>query len=322
MLDRRDGPALRRLDDQFISHDPLELRLFAVVRDEALRLPALLQYYAHRGVARFFVVDNDSTDGTTDLLLSTPAVHVFRASGRYSQSHFGLTWVRSLLDAYGRNHWCIVVDADEFLVYPGWEHLSMQELCAYLDSESSSAFAALLLDMYSDASICQTQYRAGTDPLTVCPYFDTDTITCVGRWPQLLGGREMHAGGMRKRVFGIEVNLDKVCLFKYRPSMRLHEGMHALGGANFSRAEGAVLHFKYLLDFGDRARIEAMRQEHWENALEYKGYAEIMSGRPDLAAYTDASAVFKHSNDLVRYNIMKSTEDLDRVIRMRRGLGR
>jgi hypothetical protein len=314
--------ALRRLDDNYVSHDQQGVCLFAVVRDEIRRLPFFLQYYAQRGVSRFFIVDNDSTDGTTELLLSTPDVHVFHTAARYSQSHYGLTWIRSLLDSYGQGRWCLAVDADEFLVYPGWEHLSLPELCGYLDSEPSSALASLLLDMYSDMPFCQTPYRAGSDPLTVCSYFDPDTILRVGRWPQMVGGREMHAGGMRKRLFGLDVNLDKICLVKYRSSMQLHEGMHALGGASISEAQGAVLHFKYLLDFGDRAQIEAIRREHWQDALEYRRYAEVVGYDPKLTAFTSASAKFQESDDLIRYNIMKSTAGLDRFVAVKRRAGR
>jgi hypothetical protein len=322
------GPAadektgLRRLDDNYVSHDLQELCLFAVVRNEARRLPFFLQYYSRRGVSRFFIVDNDSADGTTELLLSRPDVHVFHTAARYSQSHYGLSWIRSLLDSYGQGRWCIVVDADEFVVYPGWEDLSFPDLCGYLDSEPSAALASLLLDMYSDKPFCKTFYRSGSDPLTVCPYFDPDTILRVGRWPQIVGGREMHTGGMRRRVFGLDTNLDKICLVKYRSSMQLHEGMHALGGASISEAQGAVLHFKYLLDFGDRARLEATRREHWQDGLEYRRYAEVVGRDPELTALTGASVALQRSDVLIEFNMMKSTAGLDRLIELKRRAGR
>ena len=132
----------------------------------------------------------------------------------------------------------------------------------------------------------------------------------------------MHAGGMRKRLFGLDVNLDKVCLLKYRSSMQLHEGMHALGGAAFSEAQGAVLHFKYLADFGARAQTEAMRREHWQEALEYRRYAEVFAGDAELGAFTPASAVFRRSEDLLRLGIMRSSAGLDRLVAGKREAGR
>jgi hypothetical protein len=38
-----------------------------VVRNEALRLPFMLQHYFERGVDRIFVFDNDSTDDTQSI---------------------------------------------------------------------------------------------------------------------------------------------------------------------------------------------------------------------------------------------------------------
>jgi hypothetical protein len=49
-----------------------EIRLFARCRNERLRLPAFFQHYRAMGVDCFCIVDNESTDGTTDYL-TTPA---------------------------------------------------------------------------------------------------------------------------------------------------------------------------------------------------------------------------------------------------------
>ena len=54
-----------------------EVRLFSKIRNEKLRLPAFLRHYRSLGVDRFFIVDNDSTDGSTEYLLAQPDVHLF-----------------------------------------------------------------------------------------------------------------------------------------------------------------------------------------------------------------------------------------------------
>jgi hypothetical protein len=41
-----------------------------IVRNEALRLPFILQHYVERGVERIFVLYNDSTDDTRSIALS------------------------------------------------------------------------------------------------------------------------------------------------------------------------------------------------------------------------------------------------------------
>ena len=67
---------LVRRDARHIGTDRDEIRLFAVIRDETLRLPYFLEYYRQLGVARFFFIDNLSKDGSGEYLLQQPGCHV------------------------------------------------------------------------------------------------------------------------------------------------------------------------------------------------------------------------------------------------------
>jgi hypothetical protein len=289
-----------------------EVRLFSVVRNEAPRLPYFLRYYSERGVDRFFIVDNDSTDSTSDVLLGHKHVHVFYTSEKYSQSRYGAAWLETLLAQYGRDHWCVVADADEFVVYPGWEYLSIPQLCQYFDLEQASAFHCILVDMYSDRPFDQTEYIPGTNPLKTCPYFETDTIQCVGSLRGVKAGHWRHRRGVRGRLFDLTVRLDKISLIKYDPAMTIEPGMHFLRNVRLSRIRGAVLHFKFLGDFSTRVAIEASRGEHWSNAIEYKRYAEVVALGQPLCAYTSSSQRFRGSKDLIDAGVMTCPADFSR----------
>jgi Glycosyl transferase family 2 len=80
---------------------PGEIRAFATCRNERLRLPAFLRHYRNLGVDRFFIVDNDSSDGTTDYLVGQADVHLFRTANRYSAAHMGTDWLNALLGEFG-----------------------------------------------------------------------------------------------------------------------------------------------------------------------------------------------------------------------------
>ena len=60
---------------------PGEIRVFSRCRNEALRLPAFLEH-RRLGVDGFFIIDNDSTDGTTDYLAGQPDVRAFRTAAQ------------------------------------------------------------------------------------------------------------------------------------------------------------------------------------------------------------------------------------------------
>ena len=112
---------LKRLDNEPIPSDKEEIRLFAVARNEELRLLYFLQYYFKNGVDRVFIIDNCSTDSTVEIALSVENVHVFQVQQDY-KGNYGY-WMEYFLETYGTNYWCIVVDIDELFLYPFIENI-------------------------------------------------------------------------------------------------------------------------------------------------------------------------------------------------------
>src|SRR5690349_10399577 len=140
-------PELVRLDRHDIPDDRSEMRLFGVMKNESLRLPYFLEYYRGLGVKRFFIVDNDSTDGMTEFLLEQEDCCVFHTKGSYARSRAGLAWLNPLMDVYGDGYWVILADADEIFVYPGNHARPLPDLCAWLDHGGYQGVFTLLLDM-------------------------------------------------------------------------------------------------------------------------------------------------------------------------------
>ena len=177
---------------------PGEIRAFAKCRNERLRLPAFLTHYRALGVDRFFIVDNDSSDGTTEYLAGQPDVCGFRTTNRLSESGAGSLWLNPLLSRFGVGAWCVTVDIDELLVYPGSEQASLRDLTAHFDRTGCEALSCLLLDLYPPGPLAASRYSPGDDLLAAAPYFDAGPYekspveTCPGVFI---------TGGMRERVF-------------------------------------------------------------------------------------------------------------------------
>jgi len=115
-----------------------------------VRLPFFLEYYRAKGIGQFFILDNDSEDGTRDFLINQKDVCLFYSREQYSQALCGFNWHEILLKRYGTHRWCLTLDIDEFFVYPHSEKISIKELCVALDREGANALRAPLLDMYAD----------------------------------------------------------------------------------------------------------------------------------------------------------------------------
>jgi glycosyltransferase involved in cell wall biosynthesis len=143
-----------------------------VVRNEARRLPFCLEYHRSLGIDRFFIVDNGSSDGTRDFLLSQPDCHVFSAEGSFAAANYGMVWINALVADHGIGAWCLFIDADELFTYPHAEKISLPAFCRYLDRRQSEGVFSLLLDMYNRGSLADAKYDAGTSFFATSPHFD------------------------------------------------------------------------------------------------------------------------------------------------------
>jgi glycosyltransferase involved in cell wall biosynthesis len=304
---------IQRFDGRNIPLVRSEIRAFMIVRNEALRLPFMLKHYFERGVDRIFVLDNDSTDDTRSIVLSFKNTHLFHTKDIYA--HHG-AWMDLLLRHYGNGCWCLVLDADEMIVYPGFEIVSLRELCNFLDKESFDALDCVLLDMYPDRALSKIKYIQGTDPLQIASWFDFDKASYMEfgagpwychEWNILHQGPARFLGGMRKRVFGVQACVSKVPLVKFRNSMALSPGAHLIQGARVADLRGALLHFKFLDDFTANVQREIGREQHWNNAQEYKGYSAVLSLEADLNFMSPISKKFVGSSELVTLGVMKSS---------------
>ncbi|MCT7952789.1 tetratricopeptide repeat protein [Ancylothrix sp. C2] len=313
--------SLERKDSKTIKIAEQDILCFMVVRNESLRLPYCLSYYRQQGVAKFFVVDNDSTDETLSYLLKQRDVYVWHTKDAFSQSRCGTNWTELLLKTYGEKHWCLIVDPDEILYYQNCEDRSLSELCEELDRQGKKGLTAILLDMYSDKPIKETHYSAGQDPLEICPFFDRKfyhykTDNFYGRTHQT-----SYFGGVRQRVFGNEsidgqenifYCLNKVPLIKYDSSIEIEPNFHWTSCIELAEETGCLLHFKYFSNFAQYVQEEEQRKEHWNEGIQYAQYAKSLRQNEQINLYDPKHSVrFRNSQQLINLGIMQGVSSLN-----------
>lgn len=342
-------PALKRRDSRPITDDKREIRLFITLRDEMARLPYFFEYYRKLGVNRFFVVDNGSVDGSSEFLMQQPDCHVFWTQASFGQSGFGTEWQNNLRDCYGVDHWCLAVDADELFVYPYCETVDLRALGDFLDIEGSDALYMFMLDMYAPHSLEECAYVPGTSFLETCPYFDKDyafvnriSLRYKPHFPpqEVIGGpraRLFYKGQekphflRRLRMHTLQTFVDristlgigkirlsfrtpylfKVTLVKWRKGYASTPGYHSLNPVRLSSISGVLLHFKFFSDFHQKA-VEAVENgEHFGGGSEYKRYLRYMERSHSNFMYS-GSMKYSSSDDLVRLNLMKSSQEYER----------
>ncbi len=300
---------LERKDNKEISLAPDDILCFMVERNESLRLPYVLKYYREKGVNKFFIVDNHSTNETLSYLLEQPDVYLWHTSRSYAGSKWGVDWIEILLQNYAFNHWCVLVDADELLYYPDCETKNIRQLCQELDSQGNNAFSTVLLDMYSQKPLREANYKSGENFLDTCRYFDKKFYTANA----LGGGPEKNItayfGGLRQRIFGGENNsfcINKAPLIKYNHNIRLYEGFHWIGNVNLAPQTGCLLHFKYFSTFHEYAKQESQRGEHWNGGSEYMKYFRKLEENPQLTFWDqELSVKLESSQTLADFGVIK-----------------
>jgi hypothetical protein len=303
------SPDLKRLDTRSIPDDKSEIRLFGVVRNEILRLPYFFDYYRRIGVKRFFIVDNDSQDGTIEFLLAQQDCCVFHTALSFQAARCGVLWINSVMDQYADGQWIVIADADEILVYPRCEQAKLPEFCTWLDRHGYQGVFALLLDMYSNRPLHDVNYKRGDNFLFACNRFDRDyhfvrrlglpflkpafpTIEPIGGprlrlvfpeqntpklWPRLRVKLARRLSLLALR-FGLTKKATnetfasqafKIPLVKWKRGYAFVTS-HRLNPIRLAPVTVALLHFKYFQDFRARVQDAVERDAHFDGSSEYR----------------------------------------------------
>ena len=287
---RRELSRVANRTDQIREDDIL---MFCTLRNEKVRLPYFLNYYREMGVNHFLFVDNDSTDGSLDYLAEQSDVSVWHTRASYKRSRFGVDWLNWLQLKYAHGHWALVLDPDEFLVYPFCDTRPLRALTDWLDASSIKSFSAMLLDMYPKGRLDENPYQSGQNPLEIANWFDGGNYTMSRN--KRFGNLWIQGGPRARMFFGDKPEkapaLNKIPLVKWdrrytyvsSTHMLLLRGLNQVydewGG---EKASGVLLHTKFLDTFTAKAAEELSRGQHYAASVEYKAYAESMKDDPEL----------------------------------------
>jgi glycosyltransferase involved in cell wall biosynthesis len=289
---------------------PEAIVLVACVRDEMIRITQFLDHYRRIGVDHFAIVDNASEDGTAEFLEQQGDVSLYRTSQSFGGGG-GWAWIETLLERHAAGRWCLVADADELLVYPGYPERSVRDVIAYHEAHGFTAMASLLLDMY--AATLRPQQDAVGSLFDLCPYYDSDGIRVACR-VLLDGAQDRRVGGFRQRVLGTQVILNKVALFHNRPGVGLSMGNHAIRGARCSDLRAVHLHFKFLPDFHERVVLAIARGQYWNGSSEYRSYARALGDHKTLDVLYAGSRRWAGTQPLIDCGIMRTSPRFQRFV--------
>ncbi|MCC5954856.1 MAG: glycosyltransferase family 2 protein [Natronohydrobacter sp.] len=267
--------------------------VISVMRNERFVLDHFLAHYRRLGVGAFLIVDNGSDDGTLEHLVAQPDVSVFTTDTPYRQSAYGVMWQEALMAHFRLGRWSLLADADElaFWTLPdaaGLVQADLSQLLRSADFQACEAVRLLMFDLYPKGPLSAAHFRQS--PFLEASHVDREPFLkeWQGRGPwsnsktltSALRHRLMTEAGMPARA-----NLfvaQKFALLRYHPFMQLSTGLHYIAGAKVAARDLAFAHFKYHAEFHAKARREAARGQHFNNAEEYRNYLALQAEGRDV----------------------------------------
>lgn len=144
-------------------HSPDALPVVALAHNEANILGDFLAHYRSICTPSFLIVDDQSDDGSFEMLAEQPDVTVFRPVAGSTYARDKAQWRSDLLDTFCDGRWCLVPDLDEHFVWAGMPALSLASYIAQLEAEGAQAVATLMVDMYGDMALGDHVHPKGSD---------------------------------------------------------------------------------------------------------------------------------------------------------------
>ena len=250
----------------------MEIHLYCLCWNDADILPFFFRHYDPM-VSRYFIFDDNSTDGSLELLHSHPNVEVQRFV-RSDPDSFTLSELSFSNEAWkssrGRAHWVIVTDIDEHLFHPdltalltGYQALGITIAPALGYQMISDKFP------YDDELLCETRVDgAMSDLYSKLAVFDPTAITEIGY------GYGRHGASPSGSV--IAPSCDELLLLHYkflgfeRTHLRHQKQREGLGRKDFENGWG------YQYSWSEHDFGQAWR-EFARNAIDVRTDAAITS---------------------------------------------
>ena len=268
-----------------------DLPLVACVqRNGAVLIPAFLSHYRALGFEEFVFLDNMSTDGSVELLLSEPGVRVFQTPLSYR--FFKYAMFEFLPRKFGRERWTLLADIDEFFDYPGSEDMPISGLVAYLDEEGCDAALTYMIDLYPETLPARDE---GRNWIAEDVYFEATSMAEVEE-RYLSGANAIPAphkvlnGGVRARVFGSYDLVTKSMLYRPARVKKLISG-HFVKADLLCDTSFHFKHYKFLPPVYDRISEVILRKSHFRNSISYRALISRLDKETDLELFRDGISV-------------------------------
>ncbi|MDZ7842891.1 MAG: glycosyltransferase family 2 protein [Gammaproteobacteria bacterium] len=292
-----------------------------LVRDGEYWLPAFLDHYRRLGAREFFFLDNDSEDGTLDLLRDQSDVGVFSVK-RSLFKHFNTHLRRLLVTMVRPEGWVLGVDIDEFFDYPFADQVGLGQLCGYLDERRYDAMSSHQLDMFPAGPINERSSYVSNDPRKDSPYYSLkglrfNNYECAHVILDGVLARKLvlpysnwkfFYDGLRFRVFGVDIWLTKHALFRTGgeliPYLHAHIHLHM----RVADISSVLYHYKFTPLLGRQIETALREKQYCDDSSDYIHYGNRLDSGDQVIVNDGSAKKLNSVDDLLDPSFLEASE--------------
>jgi len=180
----------------------------------------------------------------------------------------------------------------------------LRDLLIYCDQREFCSVPAIQLDMYPE----HLEAKPGANLFESNHYFDSDYIMVPSEIPPYV----MIQGGIRERLTGLALSLQKSPLVRMSPDVRYIECNHHTTHLPVADVSGALLHYKFVGDLRSRIEQAISRNEHFAGAISYRRLSSALgSGKSTRSLISLKSRRYEGSISLLRHGLIKGSGPWD-----------
>lgn len=293
---------------KYLYYDKLELineaefdfknpTIICVVKNEYYKLINFFEHYNRIGKFNYLFIDNNSTDGTLELLKNNKC-KVFLCKEKFSTLR-KTAWIGKAYSILPNDCWTVLLDADELLAYQDYEKISFNEYIELLEEKKVKVCGAIMVDLFPK------KITEINDYIKEYKYFQN---TFEKKKSYLFNSVY---GGIREREF--KYTNDRIFLIKKHPVLK--------------KSNQTLLihcHYVYPFDYNEKSEIliALLHYKLFNNEInKYKKIAEEGSygnggGSKEYKMYLNKlnnnsfDEIFKFDDNTVEYN---GTESLKKI---------
>src|SRR5215213_2725886 len=309
-----------------VDYEPDELVVVCNVRDGRPYVKSFVEHYRSLGAKHLFFLDNNSTDGTVEALKNYDNTTVLRSKLPWKE--YEVLFKQYPVGRFGRkNRWCLYADIDELFDYPYSDVVGLDSFLGYLNSNSYTAVAAQMLDMFPEEPLSGREENLEDEPLKeLLRFYDISNISrrsikelhhLHNRNNKLESDEiEMFRDGIQNTIFGSKPLRTKFPLVftdgRIKPFDR---SSHWVDNAKIADITCVLLHYKFLDGYFHKRTMQAVQEEsHYKNSRGAKKHLEVLNRNPTLQLKRESARELKGVNDLVENGFLVVSEEYMMVV--------